>query len=488
MDALLSGVDSSADPYRPSFFELFAQDQLSTLLRPAIRYVLTVLAQRNPRYLLRLVNRFDEVYAVLLFAVERHYLTTWGSSFAENFYGLRRRRRPAITTDRAKAAGAARSGSSSRLDGSRQGVALQEKLGRREIYLSLLFLVGLPYLSGKATDYWERIGGGLDASGGDAALFGDEDGEAANTGSRLRFADDEDESAGSRRAKLVARAKQLATSTFRRGYPHVSALYQLWLLGYNVSYLFDKTPYWRPWFSLMRVDVRRMGAEDYPPTPPLIPPNLPMPFRHPVSFTLGMLRSAPFIFFESLKYALPASIFFFKFLEWWYSPDNPRRRRGGGGAAPGGEAGGFGQEDQEGGVGQADGDAPLFGPPRPLLPVQKGVVYQPDPSKFVHPLITVASSDPLDPSNRILTQSLLPSSIGKGKNAAVPGPKLMRAPLVHNACPICGTTPVNNPAMFPTGYVACFLCAQDYLESQSRCPVTRERVRGGVSALRKVLG
>ncbi|KAK0536567.1 ubiquitin-protein ligase peroxin 12 [Tilletia horrida] len=510
MDALLSGVDSSADPYRPSFFELFAQDQLSTLLRPAVRYVLTVLAQRNPRYLLRIVNRFDELYALLLLAVERHYLATWGSSFAENFYGLRRRRRPAITTDRAKAAGAARAGSSSSaagLDGSRQGVARQEKLGRREIYLSLLFLVGLPYLSAKATDYWERIGGGLDSAGGDDALFGggdDEEAEEDTVGGgpgqrRLRFADEEDEAqaaGGSGRSrvqrakKLLVRARQLATSSFRTSYPHFAALYQLWLLGYNVSYLFDRTPYWRPWFSLMRVDVRRMGADDYPATPPLIPPNAPSPLRHPVSFALTLLRSAPYIFFESLKYALPASIFFFKFLEWWYSPDNPRRRRGGVGA-PNGGAGGFGEEDGNGaGAGPAssgaDGEVPLFGPPRPLLPAARGVVYRPDASKFVAPLITVAASDPLDPSNRALARALLPSIKNGKEKSKEEG--TMRAPLVHNTCPICGAAPVRNPAMFPTGYVACFVCAQEYVERESRCPVTRERVRGGVGALRKVLG
>lgn len=72
-----SSNSSSADPFRPSFFELIAQEQLSHLLKPAIRYVLTVLAQRNPRHLLRLVNRFDEVYAVLMCAVEHHYLRTW---------------------------------------------------------------------------------------------------------------------------------------------------------------------------------------------------------------------------------------------------------------------------------------------------------------------------------------------------------------------------------------------------------------------------
>lgn len=82
---ILSSVDPTAsggtlaDPYRPSFFELVAQEQLSHLLKPAVRYVLTVLAQRNPRYLLRIVNRFDEIYALLMLAVDQHYLRTWST-------------------------------------------------------------------------------------------------------------------------------------------------------------------------------------------------------------------------------------------------------------------------------------------------------------------------------------------------------------------------------------------------------------------------
>ena len=95
-----SSNSTTADPFRPSFFELIAQEQLSDLLKPAIRYVLTVLAQRHPRYLLRIVHRFDELYMVLMLAVERHYLRTWNASFTEHFYGLRRRRRPAVSTQR----------------------------------------------------------------------------------------------------------------------------------------------------------------------------------------------------------------------------------------------------------------------------------------------------------------------------------------------------------------------------------------------------
>lgn len=39
-----------------------------------------VFAQRNPRYLLRIVNRHDEFFAIVMLFVERHYLKTWGQS------------------------------------------------------------------------------------------------------------------------------------------------------------------------------------------------------------------------------------------------------------------------------------------------------------------------------------------------------------------------------------------------------------------------
>ena len=42
------------------------------------------------------------------------------------------------------------------------GVPPEEKLRDREIWRSLVFLVGLPYLRAKAQDYFEALGGGID--------------------------------------------------------------------------------------------------------------------------------------------------------------------------------------------------------------------------------------------------------------------------------------------------------------------------------------
>jgi hypothetical protein len=92
-------------------------------------------------------------------------LTCAGSSFAENFYGLKRRRKPLIETERARAA--------------LGGVPEEEHLGPKELRRSLLFLVGyhdflkspegtyefqvgIPYLRAKAKDYYEELGGGID--------------------------------------------------------------------------------------------------------------------------------------------------------------------------------------------------------------------------------------------------------------------------------------------------------------------------------------
>ncbi|KAJ3043677.1 ubiquitin-protein ligase peroxin 12 [Rhizophlyctis rosea] len=73
----LSNVGTSSDPYRPSIFELIAQERMRELLQPALRYILTVYAQRYPQYLLRVFNRSEEIYALLMLIVESHYLSVW---------------------------------------------------------------------------------------------------------------------------------------------------------------------------------------------------------------------------------------------------------------------------------------------------------------------------------------------------------------------------------------------------------------------------
>lgn len=410
MDAVESAARASQtnDPSRPSFFELIAQDQLRDLLHPAVRYTLSVLAQRNPRYLLRIFNRFDEVWALVMLLVERHYLKTWGSSFAENFYMLKRRRRPGLT--------------SSRLPMSRHS----EQLTSWQINASLLFLVGVPYCQSKARQWWESNGGGADPD-----LFGDDEHDEGGDGQQ-RFTGIEADN----RRMSIAQLKQKAVKAF----PYLSSSWHLWILWYNVRYLFAKSPFWRPWLSWLNLEIRRVAPGDYPDTIPLLPPDLPSPLTRPREFLVRLVRSTPYIAFESLKYLLPASIFFFKFLEWWYSGENPRRRRGGEGEDSG---------SQE----------PSFGAPKVLMPSKNGVLYQ--------------------AATRNNETEIAIEMQGRSKGAPS---------LLHNSCPLCGTAPMNNPAVLPTGYAFCYVCANGYIEEHGKCPITQAVIRDGSEGIRRVLG
>lgn len=96
------------------------------------------------------MNRHEEFYAAIMFLVERHYLRKHSkfepkvilliliileidASFSENFYGLKRRRRPCIDTERASAAVG--------------GIPPGESLRSREIGRSLWFLVRIRSVS-----------------------------------------------------------------------------------------------------------------------------------------------------------------------------------------------------------------------------------------------------------------------------------------------------------------------------------------------------
>ncbi|KAJ4472187.1 cyclin-dependent protein kinase inhibitor [Lentinula aciculospora] len=281
--------DVGADPLKPSLFELVAQEQLRDLLQPALKYVLAVFAQRYPRYLLRIVNRHEEFYALIMLFVERHYLRKHGSSFSENFYGLKRRRRPYIEPERAKAATG--------------GILEAEKLGEREIQRSLLFLVGLPFLRAKAQDYYEELGGGASSDILDEGM----------DARQLRALTDRSFKGWLRRA-------------FKATYPWLNTSFELWLLVCNIAYLFDQTPFYRPWLSWIGVDLRRLGVEDF--RAASLAAGAKIPQVKPKSILLRIRRlisTSPYLLFDSLRLLLPTAIFFIKFLEWWYSPNSPAR-------------------------------------------------------------------------------------------------------------------------------------------------------------------
>jgi peroxin-12 len=144
-------ADPILDLDKPSLFELLSETQLRDLLEPSLRYLLAVTTQRHPRYLIHILNRWDEFYALLMLLVERHYLTKHAGSFTENFYGLKRERSTAAAIPRARRHAP-------------DLVAGSTKLSRGDVWRSLVVIVGVPYLKRKLEEAYEVHSGGAAAS------------------------------------------------------------------------------------------------------------------------------------------------------------------------------------------------------------------------------------------------------------------------------------------------------------------------------------
>ncbi|KAF9353278.1 ubiquitin-protein ligase peroxin 12 [Mortierella sp. NVP85] len=300
----MSNLGGGLQADRPSLFELTAQDKMREMLEPALRYVIAAYAQRHPRYLIRIVNRYDEFYAILMFFVERHYLREYGASFAENFYGLKRVRAPRVVKqskvniDDDSVTATAAAATVNAVPGSNQ-------LRERDIRKSLLFLIGLPYIKCKLDEYYEKV------SGGEAArLFGDE------------FTREEEDLTGQ---PFTVRSKAMAVKIFKAGYPYVNALYQLSILAHYIGYLYNKTPFFSPWLRLIGIEIKRMSAADYREIQQKaknVPKRTSNSLRESIqNKILGLLSGS----LDFLKVLLPMSIFFFKFWEWWYQTDYYRK-------------------------------------------------------------------------------------------------------------------------------------------------------------------
>ncbi|KAM0277690.1 hypothetical protein ACHAQH_005633 [Verticillium albo-atrum] len=271
----------SFDDQKPSLFELLSEQQLNALLPPTLRYLLTIATQRYPRYLLRALNSFDELYALLMLLVERHYLRTRGGSFTEHFYGLKRERALHAEIPRANTAAPAI-------------VRDALKLRTSDVWKNLTVMVALPYLKRKLDDDFE-----VNAP---RALLG-----AAYT----RMPEN---------PTLKQRFVHYYRLFLRTLYPSVNAGYQFAVLAFHLAYLFDNSKSHHPFLWIIGTRVRRMNADDYRAIDALTskaaakggPPGI-RSFFSP--------REAGPRLLSSLSFLLPASIFALKFLEWWHASD-----------------------------------------------------------------------------------------------------------------------------------------------------------------------
>lgn len=275
----VTALRGTFDDQKPSLFEVLSEQQLNSLLPPTLRYLLTVATHRHPRYLLRALNSFDELYAVLMLVVERHYLRTRGGSFTENFYGLKREKALRGEVPRASMAAP-------------HLVRDALKLTTRDVWMNLAVLVGVPYLKRKLDEGYE-----VNAP---RALLG-----AAYT----RMPDNP-----TLRDRFVHYYRWFLTNI----YPSVNAAYYFAMLAFNLAYLFDRTKYHNPLMWLIGTRVRRMTGADYQAIDALSAKGKADGRPGQSLFSPRNIGSKVL---SSLSIALPMSIFALKFLEWWYQSD-----------------------------------------------------------------------------------------------------------------------------------------------------------------------
>ncbi|KAF9892455.1 ubiquitin-protein ligase peroxin 12 [Aspergillus nanangensis] len=503
----LPSLQQEFDEVKPSLFELLAEQQLSDLLPPSIRYILAVATHRHPRYLLRALNSYDELYALLSLIVERYYLRTFGGSFTENFYSLKRER--VLLTKNGEVPRAQL--------GAAGPVRETLKLRNSDVWKNLFVMVGIPYLKRKLDEGYDIHAAphaSLIMSGG--PRYGPNDDLPHNPSLKQRF---------------VHYYKWF----LRNVYPSVNAAYYFSILAFNLAYLFDNTKYSSPFLWLIGTRIRRLGAADHKAIAAVLDPKPTLgaaagaaaataaataTARRPGAGLLGMLSPQNLYpqLLTSLRYFLPASIFALKFLEWWHASDFSRQL--------------------------ARKATEVLDLP---APVAKGMVSPAerrrlaDEKKQKKKLDKEAGKTDQQPDSP--RKSALKTS---RKRAQPPVSATSYLPIftvslppadseVASACPVC-LNPLTNPTACQTGYVYCYVCIFHWLNGEhqrqldfmngegagaaweeeeegeggddegkgksgekgqsrqgkwesgkGRCPVTGRRVLGGTEGLRRVL-
>ncbi|KAK5303919.1 ubiquitin-protein ligase peroxin 12 [Exophiala xenobiotica] len=297
----LSALQSPVDDLKPSIFELLSEQQLAALLPPTLRYLLAVATHRHPRYLLRILNNYDEVYGLLSLIVERYYLKTFGGSFTENFYGLKREKVLSINGGEIKRTQLAVP------DEVRQRL----KLSGADIWRNLAVLVGIPYLKRKLDESYDihiAPTASLLMAGGPRYLNRDELAPNATIKQRLMYC---------------------YKWFLRNVYPSINAAYYFSVLAFSLGYLFDATKFSSPFLWLIGTRMRRMGAADYRAIDAATDAatKASNAAGRPGQGLSGMLNPRTLYprLLSSLRILLPTSIFALKFLEWWHASDFSRQ-------------------------------------------------------------------------------------------------------------------------------------------------------------------
>lgn len=344
-----------------------------------------------------------------MLVVERHFLLTYGGSFIENFYGLKRERVLRIKGGEAPRAQL------------RASQLLREtlRLRTRDVWKNVAVIVGIPYIKRKLDESY-------DIHVPQATILGPSYNRDALP----------------HNASIHQRILYCYKWFLRNVYPSVNAAYYFSLLVFNLAYLFDNTKYSSPFLWLIGTRIRRLSEADHR--------AFALAGQQP---TIKSTRGArpgqtnsifnPFNFFStiyprllsSLRILLPTSIFALKFLEWWHASDFARQ---------------LSRKAVEG----LELPPPIIcglpqqSPLHSASPVTTSLPAAP------HNTVSLSSNFPAQPPNSRSSRHRTPiSSITHLRILTVPAP----SPSTSSICPIC-LQPIQTPTAVQTGYVFCYTC------------------------------
>lgn len=355
--------------------------------------------------------------------IERHCLITYGGSFTENFYSLKRERVLRI-----------RGGKASRASiGAPQLLRETLQLSPKDVWSNLAIMVGLPYLKRKLDESY-------DIYAPSATVLG----PSYNRDTLPHDA--------TTRQRILYYYKWF----LRNVYPSINAAYYFSILAFSLGYIFDNTKYSSPFLWLIGIRIRRMGETDHraivlaeQPAPSANARPGARPGQANSIFNIATMTGVIYPrILSSLRVLLPTSIFALKFLEWWNASDFARQ---------------LSRKAAEG----------LELPPPIIsgIPEQMRKYALPLPDKKPRP---ASSSRPLTntvslSSSAQVTASSLSSACNLPPPAASkPSPPisaLTHLPILtvpsprpnSPNCPIC-LSDIKNPTAAQTGYVFCYTC------------------------------
>lgn len=443
------------------------------------------------------MNSFDEVYALLSLVVERYYLRTFGGSFTENFYSLKRER--VLRT---------KDGEIPRAQLGAPGPVRESlKLRTSDVWKNLFVMVGIPYLKRKLDE-------GYDIHAAPHASL------VMSGGPRYNPSDDLPPNPTIRQ-RLGFYYKWF----LRNVYPSVNAAYYFSVLAFNLAYLFDNTKYPSPFLWLIGTRIRRLGGADHRAIAEVLEPKPGAggARSRPGSGLLGLLSPQNLYpqVLASLRYFLPASIFALKFLEWWHASD-------------------FTRQLARKATDVIDLPAPVTD--GMISPSEKRKLAEQKKKEQEEKKSAATTATATTPATKDIKSALKTSSSSRRQPpiSATSYLPIFTVPLQpaepgNNAngspCPIC-LNPLANPSACQTGYVFCYVCVfhwlngehqrqLDFMEGEGswgenddeegddadgekvkeekgprhgkwesgkgRCPVTGRRVLSGTEGLRRVL-